>query len=340
MLDVQNLSIVYNRVKPKVPAVLDIGFSLSAGESLGIIGESGCGKTSLALAVMGVIRDAEISGKVVFQGRNLLAMTPSRRRRFSWRNIAMVFQNSLEIFNPVIPLGEQMTEPLRTHLGLSAREAGDRAAELLSMTGLDPEWLDGFPHQLSGGMRQRAMMAMALGCGPDVLIVDEPTASLDPESRAAIIGLLENLRARMGFSLILISHNLPAVRQLTSRLMTLYAGRVVEYGVTADVLRNPLSPLHPGAHQRGPRLFPVQGLVGHPRRPAQGRGPNRVRLCPAMQPGRGEVPPNPAGTHRRGSGAPGGLPQGGHRDGVAGRGPDKNLCPEKKVDSGPQGASA
>ncbi|WP_054698421.1 ATP-binding cassette domain-containing protein [Desulfosarcina cetonica] len=154
----------------------------------------------------------------------------------------MVFQNRSEAFNPVIPLGEQLREPLRTHLRLSARAARERVAELLTLTGLDPDWQAGYAHQLSGGMRQRALIAMALACEPALLIVDEPTTSLDPESREAIVQLLDSLQQQMGFAMILISHNLPAVRRLTRQLFTLYAGRVVETGMTADVLRKPQHP--------------------------------------------------------------------------------------------------
>ena len=275
MLDVQNLSIVYNRVRPHVPAAMDISFTLPAGESLGIIGESGCGKTTLALGIMGLLRQADIRGRVLFQGRNLTAMKASRRRLFRWRNIAMVFQNSLEVFNPVTTLGEQLDEPLRTHLGLSPKAASERMAEMLILTGLDPQWQSGYAHQLSGGMRQRALIAMALGCEPDILIVDEPTTSLDPQSRRKILNLIEALQQRMGFAMILISHNLPAVRQLTSRLMTLYAGRVVEQGVTSDVLRNPMHPYTRGLINAAPDFFPYKdlwGIGGAPPKPGAASG--------------------------------------------------------------------
>jgi peptide/nickel transport system ATP-binding protein len=275
MLDVQNLSIVYNRVRPFVPAAMDISFTLQAGENLGIMGESGCGKTTLALGIMGLLHQAEIRGRVLFQGRNLTEMKASRRRLFRWRHIAMVFQNSLEVFNPVTPLGEQLAEPLITHLGLSPNTARERMAQMLALTGLDPQWQTGYAHQLSGGMRQRALIAMALGCEPDILIVDEPTTSLDPQSRTEILNLVETLQQRMGFAMILISHNLPAIRRLTSRLMTLYAGRVVEQGVTSDVLRNPMHPYTRGLINAAPDFFPFKdlwGIGGAPPKPGVSAG--------------------------------------------------------------------
>jgi peptide/nickel transport system ATP-binding protein len=295
MLDVENLSIVYHQVRPKVPAVTEICFSLEAGESMGIIGESGCGKTTLALAIMGLLHGAKIRGRVRFKGHHLTAMTAARRRRFQWRRIAMVFQNSLEVFNPVIPLGEQLAEPLRTHLGLSAMAARQRVAELMELTGLDPSWQTGYAHQLSGGMRQRALIAMALGCRPDILIVDEPTTALDPESRRAIIALLANLRKEMGFAMILISHNLPAVMQLTDRLMTLYAGRVVETGVSADVLRRPRHPYTRGLINAAADFFPYKdlwGIAGAPPRPGAALGcPFEPRCCQSSPECRQQPPP-------------------------------------------------
>lgn len=270
MLDIRDLSIIYTGVRPHVPAAMNISFALAPGESLGIIGESGCGKTTLALGIMGLLHQAVIRGSVTFQGHELTAMTAARRRCFQWRNIAMVFQNSLEVFNPVITLGEQLAEPLRTHLELSPKAAHQRVDELLALTGLDPQWRTGYAHQLSGGMRQRALMAMALGCDPDILIVDEPTTSLDPQSREAILDLIQTLQQRLGFAMILISHHLPAVQRLTSRLMTLYAGRVVEYGITAEVLKKPQHPYTFGLINAAPDFYPFKdlwGIAGTPPKP-------------------------------------------------------------------------
>jgi len=304
MLDVAKLSIVYHRVRPAVPAAMDIDFSLAPGESLGIIGESGCGKTTLALGLMGLLREAEVRGQVRFQGRDLNALAPARRRRYQWRHMAMVFQNSLEVFNPVISLGEQMAEPLRTHLGMDRRTARKRVSAMLDLTGLDPAWQDAYAHQLSGGMRQRALIAMALGCAPDLLIVDEPTTSLDPESRQAILDLLETLKQQMGFALILISHNLPAVQRLTIRLMTLYAGRLVETGRTADILRNPLHPYTRGLINAAPDFFPFKdlwGIPGAPPKPGDSTGcAFEPRCCQAESVCRRSRPPlTPVGVERQ-----------------------------------------
>ncbi|BBO87867.1 oligopeptide/dipeptide ABC transporter ATP-binding protein [Desulfosarcina ovata] len=287
MLDVENLSIVYDRVRPPVPAVTGVTFHLSAGDRMGLIGESGCGKTSLGLSIMGLLGDAAVSGSIRFQGHELTSMKASRRRLLQWREIAMVFQNRLEAFNPVIPLGEQLSEPLRTHLRLSARAARERVAELLTLTGLDPDWQTGYAHQLSGGMRQRALIAMALACKPTLLIVDEPTTSLDPESREAIVQLLDSLQQQMGFAMILISHNLPAIRRLSRQLFTLYAGRMVETGMTADVLRNPQHPYTRGLINASADFFPYKdlwGIAGAPPRPGETGGcPFQPRCCQSSE---------------------------------------------------------
>jgi peptide/nickel transport system ATP-binding protein len=262
MLEVENFSITYNQVRPPLPAAMDINFRLSPGECLGLMGESGCGKTSLALGVMGLLGQAQVRGHVRFQGRELTAMKASHRRRYTWRRIAMVFQNGLEVFNPVIRLGEQMAEPLRAHLGMSSKAARAQVGRLLRRTGLDPRWQHGFAHQLSGGMRQRALIAMALCCEPDILIVDEPTTSLDPQSQREILDLLDELRRRQGFGMLLISHNLPAIERLTTRVLTLYAGRTVEQGFTADVLRSPRHPYTRGLLNASADLFPYKDLWG------------------------------------------------------------------------------
>ena len=277
MLKISNLNVTYNQARPRVPALSDVGLEVSAGENFGIIGESGCGKTTLALAVMGLLKQAAVDGGIVFDGRNLVGMTEKAMAAVRWRRIAIVFQNALEVFNPVITVGEQIGEPLRRHLGLSAREADARAAELLGMTGLDAEWRQGYAHQLSGGMRQRALIAMALACRPEIVIVDEPFTALDPESRRQVRRLLADLQQDLGFTMILISHDLPAVQRLTSRLATLYAGQVVETGRTAEVLRHPMHPYTRGLINASVDFFPYRdlwGIGGEP--PAPGTHPG----CP------------------------------------------------------------
>jgi peptide/nickel transport system ATP-binding protein len=262
MLTIKNLNVTYTAGRPHVIALRDINLNLSPGESLGIIGESGCGKTTLAHSIMGLIKKAAIKGEITFSDKSLTTMPENALRKIRWNSISIAFQNALEIFNPVLTVGEQIAEPMRTHLKMSEKKADARVKDLMEMTGLDASWRHQYPHQLSGGMRQRALIAMALGCDPDILIVDEPFSSLDAESRHAMVHLLHDLKERMGFAMILISHNMPAIQQLTTRLITLYAGSIVEQGRTADMLRTPLHPYTRGLINAVPEFFPYTDLWG------------------------------------------------------------------------------
>jgi peptide/nickel transport system ATP-binding protein len=294
MLTVENFSVAFSVNTKPMLAIKNVDFSLAEGESLGIIGESGSGKTTLGLGIMGLLKKKEVAGRILFQGRNLLDASPVDLRRIRWRKIAMVFQNSLEVLNPVLTLAEQLTEPLVTHLDIESGEARDRVAEMLAATGLSPKWLAAYPHELSGGMRQRALIAMALACNPELLIVDEPTTSLDPESREEVLELLKRMHRRLGFALIMISHNLPAVRRLTGRLLTVYGGRIIEDGGTADVFRRPLHPYTRGLINAASDFFPYKDLWGIPGEPPR-LGKNKgcgfaPRCCQAADICRAQVP--------------------------------------------------
>lgn len=262
MLDIQNLTVTYNSVRPNIQALSKINITLAQNESLGIIGESGCGKTTLALSIMGLCQHTDITGRIIFKDQVLTGMRENVLRHIRWKKIALVFQNALEVFNPVLSVGEQIAEPMRTHFNLSPAEADSRVAELFEITGLKASWRSHFPHQLSGGMRQRALIAMALSCNPEILIVDEPFTALDAETRHAMVHLLQALQKHMKFAMILISHNLPAIQQLTSRTITLYAGLVVEQGRTKDVLSNPLHPYTRGLINAAPEFFQYKDLWG------------------------------------------------------------------------------
>ncbi|MBE3586900.1 MAG: ABC transporter ATP-binding protein [Thermoanaerobacter sp.] len=262
LLEIKNLSITYHSVHPPVKAVDGVSLQLRKGESLGIIGESGCGKSTLALGIMGLIKQGIVEGEIIYKGQNLVGLPEKRLRNYRWKDMAMVFQNSLEVLNPVLSIGEQIGEPLRAHYNLSPMEIDQKVVKLLEMTGLEPEWRHYYPHQLSGGMRQRALLAMALSCDPELLIVDEPTTSLDPASKNEILQLLQKLQKKLGFAMILISHDLGAVKKLTSRVMTLYCGRVVELGITSEVLKNPMHCYTRGLLNSSPNFFKYKDLWG------------------------------------------------------------------------------
>lgn len=262
LLEIKNLSITYHAVQPPVKAVDGVSLQLRKGESLGIIGESGCGKSTLALGIMGLIKQGIVEGEIIYKGQNLVGLPEKRLRNYRWKDMAMVFQNSLEVLNPVLSIGEQIGEPLRAHYNLSPMEIDQKVVKLLEMLGLEPEWRHYYPHQLSGGMRQRVLLAMALSCDPELLIVDEPTTSLDPASKNEVLQLLQKLQKKLGFAMILISHDLGAVKKLTSRVMTLYCGRVVELGITSEVLKNPMHCYTRGLLNSSPNFYRYKDLWG------------------------------------------------------------------------------
>lgn len=271
VLDVRDLSVTYQTGEISVKALQGASFSVKEGENLGIIGESGSGKTTLAMALMGLISARDrVKGKGYFRGTEFLSFNDKEKKALRWRDIAIVFQNSLEVLNPVLTVKDQVGEPLNKHLGLKGSELEKRVNELLKLVGLDYGWKDAYPHQLSGGMRQRVLIAMALSCRPGLLLVDEPTTSLDPVSRKEIIELLERLQQEYGFTMIFISHDLACVSRLTSRLLVLYGGRVVEEGITEEVLEEPFHPYTRGLINSSPHYFAYRDLWGIPGEPAAG----------------------------------------------------------------------
>lgn len=273
------------------PAVDSVSFFLEKGERLGIVGESGSGKTTLGLAIMGLLgrsggqrrnyffdgHSATVEGKILFKNESLLTLSDSRLNTLRWRTIAMVFQNSLEVLNPVLTIGAQIKEPLQRHAGLTSGEADTKAQSLLESVGLNKKWLSAYPHELSGGMRQRVLIAMAISCDPELLIVDEPTTSLDPQSSREILDLLDAYLHRTGAAMIMISHNMTAIRKMTGRMMTLYSGCVVEEGETEAVFAAPLHGYTRGLLTASPDHFVYRDLWGIPGEPPQNRA---LQGCP------------------------------------------------------------
>ncbi|MFW6022823.1 MAG: ABC transporter ATP-binding protein [Halanaerobiaceae bacterium] len=262
ILEIKGLSVNYISRDEVVKAVDNIYLKIKKGEALGIIGESGCGKSSLALAIMNLIKEGKVTGKVLYKDIDLLELSERNLKRYRWQEIAIVFQNSLNVLNPVLTIKEQMSEAIKTHINLSGEEIDRKVTELMGLVGLDSRWKESYPHQLSGGMRQRVLIAMALTCNPELLIVDEPTASLDRDSKAEIINLLNNLKKKYKFTMVLISHNMNTIRQLTSRLITMYKGRFVEIGLTDEVIENPAHCYTRGLLNSSPELFPYKDLWG------------------------------------------------------------------------------
>jgi peptide/nickel transport system ATP-binding protein len=254
---------------PAVRAVDGVSFGLAAGEALAIVGETGSGKTSIGLALLGLHPPGSTRGSIRLAGRELVDLPEEEWRLLRWQRIAMAVQSAGTAFDPVYRIGEQVAEPLREHLGLSPEQAAARTRVLAQRVGLEPRHLRAYPHQLSGGEKQRAMLAMALSCEPEVLIVDEPTSGQDLLSRARLIDLLRQVREETGLSLILISHDLAAAAQVTGRVAVLYAGKLVEVGRAREVLEGPRHPYTWGLLNAYPNMTTARDLRG-----IRGRSPD------------------------------------------------------------------
>ena len=259
LLRVEDLSVHFQTEDALVRAVDGVSFEIARGEMLGLVGESGCGKTAASLALLGLLPQPAgrvAGGSIRFHGRDLTTLSPKALRSVRGHGIAMIFQDPMMSLNPYLRLEAQLTEGSRLHLGTSAREARRRALELLERVGLpDAEQrLRCYPHELSGGMRQRVMIAMALMCEPDLLIADEPTTALDVTIQAQILELFEELRAERGTSLLFITHDLAVVSGLCDRVLVMYAGRIVEEAPTEALFEHPLHPYTEALLRSTPRV--------------------------------------------------------------------------------------
>jgi len=284
ILEVDDLRTEFHTEEGIVHAVNGITYNLHEGETLGIVGESGCGKSVSVLSIMRLLASppAKIYGSVRFRGTDLLQLPESEMRKIRGAQIAMVFQDPLTSLNPVLTIGYQMIEPLQLHLGMSKAEARDRAVELLEMVGI-PEArsrLDDYPHQFSGGMRQRVMIAMALACNPSLLIADEPTTALDVTIQAQIVDLMKQLRDEIGMTLIWITHDLGVVAGLADRVIVMYAGFIVEDAPVDDLYEDPRHPYTKALLKSLPRM---DGSPGEKLETIEGLPPDLISLprgCP------------------------------------------------------------
>ncbi|PZF84638.1 dipeptide/oligopeptide/nickel ABC transporter ATP-binding protein [Jiangella anatolica] len=269
MLDVRDLSVTFARKSgPTVHAVDGVSFTVRPGETVGLVGESGSGKSVTSLAVMGLLprRGVRVGGQVLFDTDDLLTLPRDRMRDIRGRDIAMVFQDPMSSLNPVVPIGVQVTEVLERHQRLRGDKASAAAAELLSRVGIpDPtRRLKEYPHQLSGGMRQRALIAMALACQPRLLIADEPTTALDVTIQAQIIELLKELVQDTGAALVMITHDLGIVAGLCDTVHVMYSGRIVESAGRRELFAEPRHPYTGGLLASVPRLDAPRGAPLHP----------------------------------------------------------------------------
>jgi oligopeptide transport system ATP-binding protein len=272
LLEVKDLATYFFTPEGVVKAVDGITYDLEEGEILGLVGESGCGKSVSALSLMRLIQNPgkNVAGEVLFNGQDLLALNDRDMRRIRGKDMSMIFQEPMTSLNPVLTIGRQLTEALQLHLGLDKKGAEQRAGELLLMVGI-PEGdrrLKDYPHQFSGGMRQRVMIAMALSCDPKMLIADEPTTALDVTIQAQILELVQKLGKELGTAVLIITHNLGVVARYADRVNVMYAGKIIERGTSREIYGNPRHPYTIGLLASVPRLDeprkeqldPIQGL--------------------------------------------------------------------------------
>lgn len=281
LLEVRNLRTTFRTEDGPVTAVNGLSFSLDTGETLGIVGESGSGKSVTALSVMRLLPSSATvtADSIALAGQSLPALSEAEMRKIRGRRIAMIFQDPMTSLNPVLTVGEQIAEAVRLHLGMNKRDARDRSIEMLQKVRIpQPEKrLGDYPHQFSGGMRQRVMIAMALSCNPEVLIADEPTTALDVTIQAQVLELMGDLQRETGAAIILITHDLGVVAEFCRNVLVMYGGNMVEYGTADQIFAEPRMPYTQGLLSSLPRLDQSE----HKRLvPIAGQPPNLLRLPP------------------------------------------------------------
>jgi oligopeptide/dipeptide ABC transporter ATP-binding protein len=270
VLEVSGLSVDYLLDRGAVRAVDDVSFTVSRGEFLGIVGESGCGKSTLLFAVAQLLAPPATvtGGSVTFGGTNLVGMTERQLSAIRWRDMSVVMQSAMNALNPVKTIGAQFKDAMRAHGRHTSEEVTARSAEVLRMVGIDPVHLRSYPHQLSGGMRQRSMIAMAMLFTPDLVIMDEPTSALDVVAQRSLMVQIKELQERFGFAVIFVTHDMSLISHFSDRLMVMYAGQVDELGATRTIFDRPRHPYTQGLLEafpsiRGPRV-PLNGIPGNP----------------------------------------------------------------------------
>jgi oligopeptide/dipeptide ABC transporter ATP-binding protein len=288
LLEVRNLETQFKTESGLVKAVNGVSYHVDEQEIIGVVGESGCGKSVTQLSIMQlIVSPGEIvAGQVLFEGKDLLKYKANgpEMRAIRGAKIAMIFQEPMTSLNPVLTIGRQLEEMLELHLGLRGHAAKDRTVELLNMVGIQAavKRLDDYPHQFSGGMRQRVMIAMGLSCNPRMLIADEPTTALDVTTQAQLLELMKNMVEQFHSSLVIVTHNLGVVARYAQRIYIMYAGRIVESGSCKDIFRHPRHPYTIGLLRCVPRL---DEPIGHKLEPIKGLPPNLISMpatCPFL----------------------------------------------------------
>lgn len=306
ILEIKDLTIHYITDDEVVKAVNDISISLEEGESLGLVGETGAGKTTTAMGILGLVPNPPgriIGGEILYKGKNLLKMSDSEMRKIRGHEISMIFQDPMTALNPVLTVGDQIMEVIQLHQKVSKAEALRRAMDMMEMVGIEGGRYNEYPHQFSGGMKQRIVIAIALACNPNLLIADEPTTALDVTIQAQVLDLIDNLKKKFNTSLLLITHDLGVVAEVCDKVAIVYAGRIVEYGTLEHIYNNPKHPYTnglfgsiPDFSKKSHRLNPIKGLMPDPSNLPEGcafadRCPHATEICHKKQPQAIEIEP-------------------------------------------------
>ena len=299
ILSVENLVVKFFLRKSTVEAVNGVSFEIQKGERVGLVGETGAGKTTTALSILKLVPNPPgriTDGNIYLNGENLMEKSEKDMRKIRGNDVAMIFQDPMTALNPVLTVGDQIMEVIRLHNDLGKFEAMDKAKEMLEMVGIPGERYLDYPHQFSGGMKQRVVIAIALACNPKLLIADEPTSALDVTIQAQVLELINNLRDKMGMSLLLITHDLGVVAETCDKVMIMYAGSIVESGTVDKVYRNIMHPYTSGLfnaipklHEESDRLEPIKGMMPDPSDLPEGcafyeRCPNAIDECKTKKP--------------------------------------------------------
>ncbi len=270
LLDVRDLRVEYKGTRGSVRAVNDVSFQIMPGEVYGLAGESGCGKSTIALSILRVLNPPAVitGGQVLFKGRDVLDMNDDQLEQFRWSEVAMVFQSAMNSLNPVMRIGDQIADAIQAHEHVSDKDAEERSIELLKIVGIDPDRRRAYPHELSGGMRQRAVIAIALSLNPPMLIMDEPTTALDVVVQQEIMMQLRELKEQFGFSVLFITHDLSLLVEFSDRIGIMYAGDIVEEAPSSQLFDDPQHPytwglMHSFPLVHGPRME-LTGIPGSP----------------------------------------------------------------------------
>ena len=306
LLEIRDLTIQYKTRKSVVEAVNSINLKIDEGKTLGLVGETGAGKTTTALGILGLVPNPPgviAGGEIFFEGQDLLKAKDSELRRIRGNKISMIFQDPMTALNPVIRVGDQIAEVISLHSGCSKAEATQKSIEMLEMVGIRAERSTEYPHQFSGGMKQRVVIAMALACQPKLLIADEPTTALDVTIQAQVLEMMNDLKVRLNTSMLLITHDLGIVAETCDDVAIMYAGEIVEYGTLAHIFDNPMHPYTIGLFGSIPsldkdvdRLTPIPGLMPDPANLPKGcnfceRCPRKCDRCAENEPEYLEVEP-------------------------------------------------